>query len=857
MPKNQEENPIKPTQPEESAPQETPQEAPQEEKKPHKGLFKNERVNFIIGVILIIFSIYLTISFISFLFTGSVDQSKIENLSIGELSSVSNDIQNWTGAFGAYLSNLMINRWMGISAFIVALWLYVVGRRFIRVSHTRMIRFTITCALSIIVLSLFFGFIFLHSYQGTFLYLGGYHGYYATQWLNAWIGPWGTALFIAALAIILLVHLSYKTIDYIRRASSVNLTGRAIQSIRKKADQWANSGDHDKPEKEDDEKETTVTPEDENTVPETAQTEPTPDEMAQTDIKPDDTLAASEMDDITAGYPDDLVEPLPSPDELEEPAPHGHEETKRLTIDTGDPSFVIETAETDEMTTQAPPLEDYDPTKDLSHYKRPTFDLLDKRESSEVEINMEEQAANKKLITETLKNYNIGISSITATVGPTVTLYEIKPEAGVRIARIKNLENDIALSLSALGIRIIAPIPGKGTVGIEVPNKEPKMVSMYSVLASRKFQECKYDLPLALGKSITNEVFIADLCKMPHILVAGATGQGKSVGLNAIITSLLYKKHPAQLKFVLVDPKMVEFSIYSVIEKHFMAKLPDAEKAVITDSDKVIATLNSLCIEMDNRYALLAKANVRTIKEYNDEFIHRRLNPNNGHKFMPYIVVVIDEFADLIMMAGRDVEMPIARIAQKARAVGIHMVIATQRPSTTVITGNIKANFPARIAFRVMQMVDSRTILDAPGANQLIGRGDMLFTEGGELKRIQCAFIDTPEVKRICEYISHQQGYPEAYELPEYKNENSDSGSGADMSNRDPLFEEAAKMIVVSGQASTSSLQRRYSIGYNRAGRLMDQLEAAGIVGPSEGGKPRQVLISDIMALENKLDLMK
>ncbi len=855
MPKNQEENPIKPTQPEESAPHETPQEAPQEEKKPHKGLFKNERVNFIIGVILIIFSIYLTISFISFLFTGSVDQSKIENLSIGELSSVSNDIQNWTGAFGAYLSNLMINRWMGISAFIVALWLYVVGRRFIRVSHTRMIRFTITCALSIIVLSLFFGFIFLHSYQGTFLYLGGYHGYYATQWLNAWIGPWGTALFIAALAIILLVHLSYKTIDYIRRASSVNLTGRAIQSIRKKADQWANSGDHDKPEKEDDEKEITVTPED--TVPETAQTEPTPDEMSQTDIKPEDTLAASEMDDITAGYPDDLVEPLPSPDELEEPAPHDHEETKRLTIDTGDPSFVIETAETDEMTTQAPPLEDYDPTKDLSHYKRPTFDLLDKRESSEVEINMEEQAANKKLITETLKNYNIGISSITATVGPTVTLYEIKPEAGVRIARIKNLENDIALSLSALGIRIIAPIPGKGTVGIEVPNKEPKMVSMYSVLASRKFQECKYDLPLALGKSITNEVFIADLCKMPHILVAGATGQGKSVGLNAIITSLLYKKHPAQLKFVLVDPKMVEFSIYSVIEKHFMAKLPDAEKAVITDSDKVIATLNSLCIEMDNRYALLAKANVRTIKEYNDEFIHRRLNPNNGHKFMPYIVVVIDEFADLIMMAGRDVEMPIARIAQKARAVGIHMVIATQRPSTTVITGNIKANFPARIAFRVMQMVDSRTILDAPGANQLIGRGDMLFTEGGELKRIQCAFIDTPEVKRICEYISHQQGYPEAYELPEYKNENSDSGSGADMSNRDPLFEEAAKMIVVSGQASTSSLQRRYSIGYNRAGRLMDQLEAAGIVGPSEGGKPRQVLISDIMALENKLDLMK
>ncbi len=838
MSKTQEKATIQP------APQEigVPEESVQETKN-RKGLFRNERVNFIIGIVLIIFSIYFTVSLISFFFTGSADQSKVENLSVGELSSISNDIQNWTGAFGAYLSNLMINRWMGISSFIVALWLYVVGRKLIKVSHARLIRFTISCALSIIVLSLFFGFIFLHSYNNTFLYLGGYHGYYATLWLNAWIGPWGTALFIAALAIILLVHLSYKTIDYIRRVSSINLTGKAIQAIRGKAAQTTAGIDDDSSENSDNEEENAEEAEAEEQTP-----------TAETPAEEPDNVPDKEIDDT---YPDDCVEPLPTPEEIQENTPHDPEETRRMTIDTGDPSFVIETAETEELATQEAPLEDYDPTKDLSHYKRPTFDLLDKRESSEVEINMEEQAANKKLITETLKNYNIGISSITATVGPTVTLYEIKPEAGVRIARIKSLENDIALSLSALGIRIIAPIPGKGTVGIEVPNKEPKMVSMYSVLASRKFQECKYDLPLALGKSITNEVYIADLCKMPHILVAGATGQGKSVGLNAIITSLLYKKHPAQLKFVLVDPKMVEFSIYSVIERHFMAKLPDAEKAVITDSDKVIATLNSLCIEMDNRYALLAKANVRTIKEYNDEFIHRRLNPNNGHKFMPYIVVVIDEFADLIMMAGRDVEMPIARIAQKARAVGIHMIIATQRPSTTVITGNIKANFPARIAFRVMQMVDSRTILDAPGANQLIGRGDMLFTEGGELKRIQCAFIDTPEVKRICEYISKQQGYPEAYELPEYKNADSDAGGPADISNRDPLFEEAAKMIVVSGQASTSSLQRRYSIGYNRAGRVMDQLEAAGIVGPSEGGKPRQVLISDIMALENKLELMK
>ena len=500
-------------------------------------------------------------------------------------------------------------------------------------------------------------------------------------------------------------------------------------------------------------------------------------------------------------------------------------------------------------------MEDYDPTKDLSHYKRPTFDLLDKRENSEVEINMEEQSANKKLITETLKNYNIEISSITATVGPTVTLYEIKPAPGVRIARIKSLENDIALSLSALGIRIIAPIPGKGTVGIEVPNKDPKMVSMYSVLASKKFQECKYELPLALGKSITNEVCIADLCKMPHILVAGATGQGKSVGLNAIITSLLYKKHPAQLKFVLVDPKMVEFSIYSVIERHFMAKLPDAEKSVITDSDKVIATLNSLCIEMDNRYALLAKANVRTIKEYNEEFIHRKLNPNNGHKFMPYIVVIIDEFADLIMMAGRDVEMPIARIAQKARAVGIHMIIATQRPSTTVITGNIKANFPARIAFRVSAMVDSRTILDRPGANQLIGRGDMLFLQGADPVRVQCAFIDTPEVAEITKFIARQQGYPTAFYLPEYVDENANGDLGdVDMGRLDPLFEDAARLIVYQQQGSTSLIQRKFAIGYNRAGRIMDQLEKAGIVGPAQGSKAREVFCVDITDLETRLN---
>ncbi len=777
-----------------------------------KKTFHNEQVNFVLGVATILFSIFMLVSFISFFFTGEADQSILESQTTAEKQ----DIQNWAGYLGASLSNLMINRWMGISAFILPVWLFFIGRRMMRIGHLRIIRFTLSSALSIIVLSLFFGFLFFNNQDSFFLWGGG-HGHLVNEWLNGWIGRLGAALSILALTIILLVNLSRNTIKYIRRISSMKFAGQAVQKIKERK----NRIEEKEEEEEDVEEEIEEIPTPAHQYPEVPEDLPLPEIEEETEEKEED-------------------KPLP------------------ITIETDDPNFVIATGKAEELASEIAPIENYDPTKDLSHYKRPTFDLLEKRESSEVKVNIAEQTANKQQIIETLKNYGIEISSINATVGPTVTLYEIKPAPGVRIAKIKNLENDIALSLSALGIRIIAPIPGKGTVGIEVPNKEAKMVSMYSVLASKKFQESKHELPIALGKTITNEVYIADLCKMPHILVAGATGQGKSVGLNAIITSLLYKRHPAQLKFVLIDPKRVEFSIYSSIERHFMAKLPDADKAVITDSDKVIATLNSLCIEMENRYGLLELAKVRNIKEYNDLFIHRKLNPKNGHKFMPYIVVIIDEFCDLIMMAGRDIETPIARIAQKARAVGIHMIIATQRPSTTVITGNIKANFPARIAFRVMQMVDSRTILDAPGANQLIGRGDMLFLEGGELTRVQCAFIDTPEVRNICDFISKQQGYPEAYELPEYQNPDSETGgSSADLGVRDPLFEEAAKMIVVSGQASTSSLQRRYAIGYNRAGRLMDQLEAAGIVGPSEGGKPRQVLIADIMALENKLDLMK
>ena len=522
-----------------------------------------------------------------------------------------------------------------------------------------------------------------------------------------------------------------------------------------------------------------------------------------------------------------------------------------------EPTFTVSTGAKEELFDEV--LKDYDPTLDLPRYKKPTLDLLADLPDTSGSVDRTELESNKKRITDTLMTYGIEISSIQATVGPTVTLYEIVPAPGVRIARIKNLENDIALSLAALGIRIIAPIPGKGTIGIEVPNNEAQVVSMRSIIASRKFQESKYELPVALGKTITNEVYIADLTKMPHVLVAGATGQGKSVGLNAIISSLLYKKHPAELKFVLVDPKKVEFSIYSAIERHFLAKLPDTEEPIITDTNKVVQTLQSVTREMDMRYDLLKSAKVRTIKEYNTKFKSRHLLPSKGHRFLPYIVVIIDEFSDLIMTAGKEVESPIIRIAQLARAVGIHMIIATQRPSTNVITGIIKANFPARIAFRVQSMIDSRTILDCPGANQLIGRGDMLISQGGEMVRVQCAFIDTPEVEDLCRYISEQQSYPDAFLLPEYVPEESeDNGASSfDAKDRDPLFEEAARIIVSSQQASTSSLQRRYSIGYNRAGRLMDQLEAAGIVGPAMGGKPREVLVIDLMQLENKLELMK
>ena len=572
--------------------------------------------------------------------------------------------------------------------------------------------------------------------------------------------------------------------------------------------------------------------------------------------------------DIQAEEPEDEF-PLNQPDPEDSPLSDGSEGVTMVfeptvsnpvpavqdePLEEAEPGFEVEPAASEEEY-EGPELEPYNPTKDLENYRFPTIDLMKHFENDDPTIDMDEQNANKDRIINTLRSFGIEISTIKATVGPTVTLYEITPEQGVRISKIRGLEDDIALSLSADGIRIIAPIPGKGTIGIEVPNKNPKIVSGQSVIGSKKFQESKYDLPIVLGKTITNEVFMFDLCKMPHVLVAGATGQGKSVGLNAIITSLLYKKHPAELKFVLVDPKKVEFSIYSVIENHFLAKLPDGGEPIITDVTKVVQTLNSVCVEMDTRYDLLKMAHVRNIKEYNEKFINRRLNPEKGHKFMPYIVVVIDEFGDLIMTAGKEVELPIARIAQLARAVGIHMIIATQRPTTNIITGTIKANFPARIAFRVSAMMDSRTILDRPGANRLIGKGDMLFLQGADPVRVQCAFIDTPEVEEITKFIARQQSYPTPFFLPEFVSEDGGSEVGdIDMGRLDPLFEDAARLVVIHQQGSTSLIQRKFAIGYNRAGRIMDQLEKAGIVGPTQGSKARDVLCMDDNDLEMRLN---
>ena len=808
-------------------------------------LFRSETVHFVIGLVLVIFSVYLLLAFSSFFFTGAADQSIIDGGSAQELISTNNGVKNYAGSRGAQLASYLINDCFGVSSFLILVFLAVAGLKLMRVRVVRLWKWFIGCSLMLVWFSVFFGFVFVDQYKDSFLYLGGMHGYNVSNWLVSQVGVPGVWLLLLVTAICFLIYLSARTVIWLRRLFSLSFLKRkekAESVLGETPEEFKTSWSA---------KEKTTAP-----TPEAAEPEKVleKEEEVATEEKEDEPLNEITLD---LGGSDGKVKPAKSADEdvtmtFETPAPEPVPPFREQPVEK-EPAFQVEKAEEEEYV--GTEKEPYNPRLDLENYHYPTIDLMKHYDDNGPTIDMVEQNANKDKIINTLRSFGIEISTIKATVGPTVTLYEITPEQGVRISKIRGLEDDIALSLSALGIRIIAPIPGKGTIGIEVPNSNPKIVSGQSIIGSKKFQESTYDLPIALGKTITNEVFMVDLCKMPHVLVAGATGQGKSVGLNAIITSLLYKKHPAELKFVLVDPKKVEFSIYSVIEHHFLAKLPDGEDAIITDVTKVVQTLNSICVEMDTRYDLLKAAHVRNIKEYNEKFINRRLNPEKGHKFMPYIVVVIDEFGDLIMTAGKDVELPIARIAQLARAVGIHMIIATQRPTTNIITGTIKANFPARIAFRVSAMVDSRTILDRPGANQLIGRGDMLFLQGADPVRVQCAFIDTPEVAEITKFIARQQSYPTAFYLPEYVDENAGGDLGdVDMGRLDPLFEDAARLVVIHQQGSTSLIQRKFAIGYNRAGRIMDQLEKAGIVGPAQGSKAREVFCIDESDLEMRLN---
>lgn len=808
-------------------------------------LFRSETVHFVIGLVLVIFSVYLLLAFSSFFFTGAADQSIIDGGSAQELISTNNGVKNYAGSRGAQLASYLINDCFGVSSFLILVFLAVAGLKLMRVRVVRLWKWFIGCSLMLVWFSVFFGFVFVDQYKDSFLYLGGMHGYNVSNWLVSQVGVPGVWLLLLVTAICFLIYLSARTVIWLRRLFSLSFLKRKekAESVQGETpEEFKTSWGA---------KEKTTAPKPEAAEPEKVLEK---EEEVATEEEEDEPLNEITLD---LGGSDGKVKPAKSADEdvtmtFETPAPEPMPPFREQPVEK-EPAFQVEKAEEEEYV--GTEKEPYNPRLDLENYHYPTIDLMKHYDDNGPTIDMVEQNANKDKIINTLRSFGIEISTIKATVGPTVTLYEITPEQGVRISKIRGLEDDIALSLSALGIRIIAPIPGKGTIGIEVPNSNPKIVSGQSIIGSKKFQESTYDLPIALGKTITNEVFMVDLCKMPHVLVAGATGQGKSVGLNAIITSLLYKKHPAELKFVLVDPKKVEFSIYSVIEHHFLAKLPDGEDAIITDVTKVVQTLNSICVEMDTRYDLLKAAHVRNIKEYNEKFINRRLNPEKGHKFMPYIVVVIDEFGDLIMTAGKDVELPIARIAQLARAVGIHMIIATQRPTTNIITGTIKANFPARIAFRVSAMVDSRTILDRPGANQLIGRGDMLFLQGADPVRVQCAFIDTPEVAEITKFIARQQSYPTAFYLPEYVDENAGGDLGdVDMGRLDPLFEDAARLVVIHQQGSTSLIQRKFAIGYNRAGRIMDQLEKAGIVGPAQGSKAREVFCIDESDLEMRLN---
>ncbi|HET8829652.1 MAG TPA: DNA translocase FtsK 4TM domain-containing protein [Pelobium sp.] len=812
--------------------------------------FSNDRFIKISGLFLLLLALYLLVCFTSYIFTWQDDQSYVIDANGGwsnffktsaELKSngvLDPNIQNWAGKLGALLSHQFIYEWFGIASFIFVFIFIILGYRLLFKVKLLSISKTLAYCFFLLVftsITLAFFHAFIAEYPH---YLEGEFGFYTNLLLEAQIGRAGVGgvLLFAGLACLVMAY----NIDF-------KLPERTVAPFPlKNKDTVENDLYEDEAEDEEE-----IEGNDYNAIPRKEETR-TLAVNTPLPVKIEEKSAVNSFE-VNNTLENDGFEEVVKPVAIDEKKP----EDKELEIvEPEELELSIEKSE-EEITSEAlvEQFGSYDPTLDLATYKNPTLELLEQYGSGKIAVDTTELENNKNKIVETLSNYNIDIDKIKATIGPTVTLYEIIPAPGVRISKIKNLEDDIALSLAALGIRIIAPMPGKGTIGIEVPNSHPEMVSMRSIIATEKFQNTTMDLPIALGKTISNEVFIADLAKMPHMLVAGATGQGKSVGINTILVSLLYKKHPSQLKFVLVDPKKVELSLFKKIERHFLAKLPGEEDAIITDTKKVINTLNSLCIEMDQRYDLLKDAGVRNLKEYNEKFIKRKLNPNNGHKFLPFIVLVIDEFADLMMTAGKEVETPIARLAQLARAIGIHLVLATQRPSVNIITGTIKANFPARLAFRVTSKIDSRTILDSGGADQLIGKGDMLLSTGSDLIRLQCAFVDTPEVDRVTDFIGEQRGYASAYELPEYVGDDADGGSVKDFDpkDRDAMFEDAARLIVMHQQGSTSLIQRKLKLGYNRAGRIIDQLEASGIVGPFEGSKAREVLIPDEYSLEQFL----
>ena len=795
-------------------------------------------LHFFVGLFCLVLAIFICSSFLSFFSSGGADQSAIE--AVGE--GVETAVENTSGKSGALVADFLINGCFGWSSVLVIPLLVVLMLHFMKIRRPDLVKWFIMTVFSIVWGSVFFAFTLGSFFAGSFMSPGGRHGEFVSAWLMDKVGVVGLILILAVTLIILMTYLTRETITWLQKVFSFGFIAKGQQG--------------------DDELAGEVPAVAEEPAEEEPAGEESKDKVLEYDLDDDvPAVPVEEESDVETVEENPVADEEPADDEEDVAALFDRVSQRAAAAASPDGAPIEMEIEdtTGDDDTGGNMLRPINPKDELSYYKPPTIDLLDKYEQTAYAVDKDEQNANKEKIVEVLNNFEIKISSIKATVGPTITLYEITPAPGIRISKIKNLEDDIAMSLSALCIRIIAPIPGKGTVGIEVPNAHKQIVPMASLLNSRKYKETDMALPLALGKTISNDVFMVDMAKMPHLLVAGATGMGKSVGLNAIITSLLYKMHPAYLKFVMVDPKMVELSLYNVLEKHFLAKLEGEDEPIITDVNRVVRTLKSLCVEMDNRYKLLQMASVRSVEEYNKKYLNKELLPTKGHRFMPYIVVIIDEYGDLMMTAGREVEQPIARIAQKARAVGIHMIIATQRPTTNIITGTIKANFPARMAFRVISVIDSRTILDRQGANQLQGRGDMLFLAGNDPVRVQCALVETKEVERVCAHIAKQQGYPTAYILPEPDEVASDGGGGSSSRGElssdklDPLFAEAARIVVIHQQGSTSLIQRKLNVGFNRAGRIMDQLCQTGLVGEQEGSKPRQVLCADEADLEFRL----